>query len=95
VERDPLWDGLKELGKKTHDERVAKTPDRINYAIQQFEANGIEYILLNAATGHFHCWSRGDGKLFQFYAGTGKIMGNEAQRGIHSLIKLLTAKAKN
>ena len=30
-----------------------------------------------------------DDKLFQFYAGTGKIMGFENKRGIHSLIRLL------
>ena len=28
-------------------------------------------------------------KLFQFYAGTGKIMGFENKRCIHSLIRLL------
>lgn len=42
-----------------HRARVAKTPDRIQYAIEQF------------------------------WAGTGKIMGHERERGIHALIKLL------
>ena len=32
---------------------------------------------------------KSDDKLFQFYAGTGKIMGFENKRGIHSLIRLL------
>lgn len=71
-----------------HRERVAKNPDRIAYAIQQFEANNIEYQLKNSQTGHFHCWRKTDDKLFQFYAGTGKIMGSDL-RGIHNLIKLL------
>ena len=71
-----------------HRERVAKNPDRIAYGIQQFESHEIEYELKNSQTGHFHCWRKTDGKLFQFYAGTGKIIGRNI-RGIHTLIKLL------
>lgn len=71
-----------------HRERVAKNPDRIAFAIQQFEAHGIEYQLKNSQTGHFHCRRKSDDRLFQFYAGTGKIMGRNI-RGIHNLIKIL------
>lgn len=73
-----------------HKERVAKNPKRIEYAIQQFEAHGIKYELKNSQTGHFHCWRKSDGRLYQFYAGTGKIMGRNI-RGIHAMIKLLEA----
>lgn len=72
-----------------HRARVAKNPDRIQYAIEQFRANNIEFSLKNAQTGHFHCRRQSDDKLFQFWAGTGKIMGHERERGIHALIKLL------
>jgi hypothetical protein len=72
-----------------HRERVAKNPDRIAYAIQQFEAHEIKYQLKNEQTGHFHCWRKADDKLFQFYAGTGKIQGVVNARGIRNLIKLL------
>ena len=72
-----------------HRERVAKNPDRIAYAIKQLEEHGIEYALKNEQTGHFHCWRKSDGKLFQFYAGTGKIQGYDRARGIHALIKIL------
>lgn len=72
-----------------HKERVAKNPDRIEYAINQFEAHNIEYVLKNAQTGHFHCRRKSDDKLFQFYAGTGKIQGFNNVRGIHNLIKIL------
>lgn len=72
-----------------HKERVAKNPDRIEYAIKQFEAHNIEYVLKNAQTGHFHCRRKSDDKLFQFYAGTGKIQGFNNVRGIHNLIKIL------
>lgn len=55
-----------------HRERVAKNSDRIQYAIEQFEKNNIEYRLLNAQTGHFHCRRKSDDKLFQFWAEPGK-----------------------
>lgn len=86
--RDEMWDALKEYAKQVHKDRVAKTPQRVAYAIKQFEDNGIPYQLKNEQTGHFHCWRKSDRKLFQFYAGTGKIMGS-SDRGIHNLIRLL------
>ena len=86
--RDEFWDALKEYAHRNHQERVSKNSDRIAYAIQQFEAHGIEYQLKNWQTGHFHCWRKSDDKLFQFYAGTGKIQGLQT-RGIHNLIKIL------
>lgn len=83
------FDGIRLYAKAVHDERVAKNPDRISYAIQQFENHGIEYVLKNEQTGHFHCRRKSDDKLFQFYAGTGKIQGENNRRGIHALIRLL------
>ena len=71
-----------------HRERVAKNPDRIAYAIQLFERHNIEYVLKNEVTGHFHCYRQADDRLFQFYAGTGKIVG-ENVRGIYNLIRIL------
>lgn len=41
--RDEFWDALKEHAHRNHQERVSKNPDRIAYAIQQFETHGIEY----------------------------------------------------
>lgn len=72
-----------------HHERVAKNSDRIAYAIKQFEKYDIEYTLKNEQTGHFHCRRKSDDRLFQFWAGTGKILGYDRLRGIHSLIRLL------
>lgn len=88
-----VFDTLKEEVKKKHDERVAKTPDRIGYAIEQFEKNGIRYELKNEAIGHFHCWRKSDGRLYQFWAGTGKILGYR-NRGIHLLIRELLKDVK-
>lgn len=77
------------FAEERHCERVAKTPDRVEYAIKQFEKHDIEYSLKNAQTGHFHCRRRSDDKLFQFWAGTGKIMGCDRARGVHALIEML------
>ncbi len=83
------WKQVKEESKERHVSRVQKTPSRIAYAEQLFKTLGIEYQLKNESTGHFHCWRKSDGKLFQFYAGTGKIQGYTDRRGIHALEKLL------
>ena len=83
------FEGIKQYAKEQHEKRVADNPNRIQYAIEQFERHNIEYVLKNEQTGHFHCRRKADDKLFQFYAGTGKIMGIESKRGIHALIKLL------
>lgn len=81
--------GYHEHAKEKHDERVADTPNRIAFALEQFNKYNIYAVLKNKATGHFHCWRKSDKKLFQFYAGTGKIVG-ENKRGIHALIEILT-----
>lgn len=75
--------------KERHRERVSKNGERIAYAVKQFEAHNIEYTLCNTETGHFHVRRKADDRLFQFYAGTGKIQGYDRARGIHALIKLL------
>lgn len=75
--------------KEAHAQRVANNQNRIQHAIQQFERHNIEYVLKNESTGHFHCRRKSDDRLFQFYAGTGKIIGFDDKRGIHALIKLL------
>lgn len=69
--------------------KVSRTLCRIEYAIKQFEKNEIEFQLKNEQTGHFHCWRKSDDKLFQFYAGTGKIQGYDSICGVHNLVKLL------
>jgi hypothetical protein len=83
------FDGIRKHAKQNHDLRVAKTPERIIFAKNQFKKHDIKHVLKNAQTGHFHAWRKRDDKLFQFYAGTGKIQGVENARGIHALIKIL------
>lgn len=81
---------LRENAKKVHKNRVAQNPNRIKYAMKQMMVHGIEFELKNKQTGHIHCRRKKDDRLFQFYAGTGKIMGEKDKRGIHQLIKILT-----
>lgn len=83
------FEGIRQLAKENHAKRIADNPNRIQFAINMFKKHNIEYVLKNEKTGHFHCRRKFDDKLFQFYAGTGKIMGYENKRGIHALIKLL------
>lgn len=88
-EMDDSFDcGYHLYAKEKHKKRISKTPSRISYAIKKFEEHGIEHELKNEQTGHFHCRRKSDAKLFQFYAGTGKIQGHNI-RGIQNLIKLL------
>lgn len=82
------FEGLREAAKRDHDARVAKTPERISYAEMQFERHGIRYELKNEITGHFHVWDP-QGRLYQFWAGTGKILGEENRRGIHQMVKMI------
>lgn len=90
--RDEFWDILKERGKRIHSERVAKNPERIQYAIEQFKKNHIRYVLKSEQNGHFHCFRQSDGKLIQFWAGTGKILDYPNERGIRALIRILKKK---
>ena len=41
------FEGIKELAKQNHAERVAKTPERIDYAIMRFNKEGIKWTLKN------------------------------------------------
>lgn len=81
--------GYSERAKEKHKERVSDNSRRISFAIEQFQKNGIQYVLKNEQTGHFHCWRKSDDKLFQFYAGTGKIVGVINERGIDALVDIL------
>lgn len=83
------WEDMKLAEKEERAERMARqTNERTEYAINQFEHRNIRYKLKNEANAHFHCFRKSDGKLFQFWARTGKILGSD-KRGIRSLIKIL------
>lgn len=85
---DSFDGGYHLYAEEKHRQRVAETPNRIQYAIQQLEAHNIEFVLKNENSGHFHCRRKTDDALIQFWAGTGKIAGRNRLRGIHNLIKI-------
>ena len=67
--------------------------ERLQYAVGQLESHNIEYSVKNEKTGHLHCRRKSDDKLIQFWAGTGKILGEDV-RGIHNLVKILTTEER-
>ena len=84
------FEGLRQLAKANHDARVAKTPQRLKYAAEQLNRNGITYKICNGTTGQINCYFL-NGTVLTFYAGTGKIKGCEHQRGIKAFIKICIA----
>lgn len=85
----PEMEALKGIAKQQHQERVAKTPERVEYAIKRFEEENIKYILKNKSIGHFHLRDS-QNNLFQFWASTGKILFDKKTkdaRGFKSFYK--------
>lgn len=83
------FEGLKQLAKENHKERITKNPQRLQYATEQIHQNGITYKVCNEVTGQINCYFA-NGKILTFYAGTGKIKGCENKRGIKSFIRMCT-----
>lgn len=81
------FEGLRQLAKANHDARVAKNPQRLEYAAEQLEKNGISYKICNDTIGQINCYFL-NGTVLTFYAGTGKIKGYENRRGIKNFIKM-------
>lgn len=83
------WRDVKTIYKEEHDKRVAKTPSRIEYSIEQFNKNNIPYELKNEITGQFNL--RKGKQLIVYYCSTGKILLNNKSketRGINYVIGL-------
>jgi len=80
-----------QIYKENHEKRVAKTPDRVSYAIDKLKQHNIKYVLRDGSIGYFQCHRKADDKIIQFWAGTGKIYGYDI-RGINNLIKLCESK---
>jgi len=83
------WKDVKPFYKGLHSQRVAKTPDRIEYAISEFTKNGISAELKNEQTGQFNI--RKDNNIIVYYCSTGKVLLNnkpKEARGIKYVIGL-------
>ena len=64
-----------------------KIQEKIDEAADRFDHYGFSYEVKNYDIGHIHVGDL-DGNRFQFWAETGKILGNNAV-GIDALIELL------
>lgn len=64
-----------------------KMHERIEKAIERFDHYGFPYEVKNYDIGHIHIWDL-DGNRYQFWAGTGRILGHN-NTGIDALINLL------
>lgn len=67
--------------------RNQQRQERLEYAEKLLKENNIKYKVCNKDIAHIQAYNK-DGKLFNFWARTGKIQGFE-QRGIKNFIKLL------
>lgn len=61
---------------------------RADYAIQRFEQEGIRYIRPSETSDRFLIFADDNVRKFQFYAGTGLILGPYSARGIESMINI-------
>jgi pimeloyl-CoA synthetase len=73
--------------KELHKQRVAKNPERLEYAVKLLKENGITFKVCNETTGQINCYFA-NGKCLTFYAGTGKIQGYKNARGIRTFIRI-------
>ncbi len=73
--------------KEMHKQRVAKNPQRLEYAVKQLRDNGLTFRVCNEETGQINCYFT-NGKCLTFYAGTGKIQGYRNLRGIQKFVRL-------
>lgn len=83
------WADVKPIYKEIHKKRVAKTPNRIEYSIEQFKKNNIPYELKNEVTGQFNL--RKGTNIIVYYCSTGKVLLNnklQNNRGIKFTINL-------
>lgn len=93
-EADPLesFDGGYHLhAKEKHQARVAKNPQRLEYAKRVLKENGLTFKVCNEATTQINVYFA-DGQVLTFYAGTGKIQGYSDLRGINSFVRLCKKK---
>ena len=81
------FDALRRYAKEQHDQRVAKNPQRLEYAKKVLTENGITFKVCNEMTAQINCYFA-NGKVLTFYAGTGKIPGHSNLRGINSFVRL-------
>ena len=67
---------------------IERNMKRTEYAIKRFEDEGIRYIRPSEDSDRFIVYSQDNGRKYQFYAGTGLILGPYEDRGIENMIMI-------
>lgn len=83
------WKDVSEIYKKKHQERVAQTPNRIQWCKEQFEKMNIPFKLINEQTGQFN--AKIAKKTIVYYCSTGTIMVSGVkmeERGFKNAVRL-------
>ena len=92
---------MEEQRKQKEEERRDRRPEyfrpvqdyrkeRLDYAIQELEANGISYHIINEEKTFMECQRKNHpNQWIKYYASSGYIMGYPDFRGIKALIKIL------
>ena len=74
------------------EKRRIKRENGIKLAICEFEKRGICYKLCCADNGHFHIWNE-NGKLYQYWASTDRIMSRK-EVGLDKLLEIVKLNEK-
>lgn len=61
---------------------------RTEYAIRRFEEEGIRYVRPSQGSDRFIVFSKDNLRKYQFYAGTGLILGPYCDRGIENMVEV-------
>lgn len=77
--------------KKTrqYDSIEDRNRDRLNYAIEQFQRERIQYEVLNEEKGVAKVYHQSTGDEYIFYASTGTLRGVENLRGLRNVLEFL------
>lgn len=67
---------------------VERNGKRTEYAIKRFEEEGIRFIRPSENSDRFIVFSKDNGRKYQFYAGTGLILGPYENRGIENMVSI-------
>lgn len=71
-EMSGYWKDVSQLKKQQHRERVAKTPNRIEWCQDQFKKQKLPFVLKNEETGQFNA-KKGKSTII-YYCSTGTVM---------------------
>ncbi|GEM_PF-4317896 len=67
---------------------VERNVRRTEYAIKRFDEEGIRYVRPSQDSDRFIVFGADNNRKYQFYAGTGLILGPYEDRGIENMVRV-------